>query len=112
MGHALIPFQQIEIGKVLENLVYHHLKTAGYTVSVGKLGEKEIDFVAEKDGNKLYVQVAYIIPDEKTHEREFGNLLEIQDNYPKIVVSMDETAGGNFKGIAHLPIRKFLLELK
>jgi predicted AAA+ superfamily ATPase len=112
MRHALIPFQQKEISKVLENMVYHHLKAAGYTVSVGKLGEKEIDFVAEKDGNKRYVQVAYLISDDKTHDREFGNLLEIKDNYPKIVVSMDETAGGNFNGIEHLHIRKFLLELK
>ena len=112
MRHALIPFQQGDIGKVLENVVYHHLRAAGFTVSIGKSGEKEIDFVAEKDGNKLYIQVAYLIVDEKTHDREFGNLLEIGDNYPKIVVSMDETASGNFKGITHQNIRKFLLELK
>jgi predicted AAA+ superfamily ATPase len=54
--------------------------------------------------------VAYLIPDEKTHRREFGNLLAIPDNQPKIVVSMDETASGNYKGIEHVSIRKFLLK--
>jgi predicted AAA+ superfamily ATPase len=110
MRHALIPFQQKDINKVLENVVYHHLKACGYLVFVGKHAEKEIDFVAEKSGNKLYIQVAYIIPDEKTHAREFGNLLAIEDNFPKMVVSMDETAIGNYKGIEHFHIRKFLLE--
>jgi predicted AAA+ superfamily ATPase len=108
--HSMIPFQQNDIGKVLENVVYHHLKANGYKVFVGKDGVKEIDFVAEKNGNKIYIQVAYMIVDEKTHEREFGNLLAIQDNFPKMVVSMDEMATGNFKGIEHLTIRKFLLE--
>lgn len=110
--HALIPFQQKDINKVLENVVYHHLKACGYSVFVGKHGVKEIDFVAEKNGNKLYIQVAYIITDEETHDREFGNLLAIEDNFPKMVVSMDETASGNFKGVEHFPIRKFLLEMK
>jgi hypothetical protein len=110
MRHALIPFQQKDINKVLENVVYHHLKACGYLVFVGKHAEKEIDFVAEKSGSKHYIQVAYIIPDEKTHAREFGNLLAIEDNFPKMVVSMDETAIGNFKGIEHFHIRKFLLE--
>jgi predicted AAA+ superfamily ATPase len=110
MRHSLIPFQQKDIGKILENIVYHHLKTSGYQIYVGKQGDKEIDFVAEKNGEKMYVQVAYLITDEKTHEREFGNLLAIQDNCPKFVVSMDETAGGNFKGIKHVSVRDFLLE--
>ena len=65
--------------------------------------------MAEKNGSKIYIQVAYLITDEKTHAREFGNLLSIQDNCPKYVVSMDETAGGNFKGIEHIGIRDFLL---
>ena len=109
MRHSLIPFQQKDIGKVLENIMYHHLKASGYQVYVGKQGNKEIDFVAEKNGDKIYIQVAYLIVDEKTHEREFGNLLSIQDNCPKYVVSMDETALGNFKGIEHVNIRDFLL---
>ena len=110
MRHSIIAFQQKDIGKVLENVVYHHLKATGYKVFVGKNGVQEIDFVAEKNGNKTYVQVAYLITDEKTHDREFGNLLAIRDNFPKMVVSMDELAIGNFKGIDHLNIRKFLLD--
>lgn len=110
MRHAITPFQQKDIGKVLENIVYLHLKTNGHTVYVGKQGDKEVDFVAEKNGNKKYIQVAYIIADEKTHQREFGNLLSIPDNCPKTVVSMDETAGGNYKGIEHISIRNFLLK--
>jgi hypothetical protein len=109
MRHATIPFQQKDIGKVLENMVYHHLVVNGNQVYVGKLGDKEIDFVSIKNEDKTYIQVAYLIVDDKTHEREFGNLLAIPDNCTKIVVSMDETATGNYKGIEHLSIRKFLM---
>ena len=109
MRHATIPFQQKDIGKVLENLVYHHLVVNGNQVFVGKNGDKEIDFVAIKGETKTYIQVAYLIPDEKTHQREFGNLLSIPDNCAKIVVSMDETATGNYKGIEHISIRNFLM---
>jgi predicted AAA+ superfamily ATPase len=109
MRHAIIPFQQKDIGKVLENLVYHHLVVEGNQVYVGKHNDREIDFVAIKGENKTYVQVAYLIADGKTHDREFGNLLAIPDNCTKIVVSMDETATGNFKGIEHVSIRNFLM---
>lgn len=109
MRHAIIPYQQKDIGKVLENLVYHHLVVNGNQVFVGKHGEKEIDFIAIKNEVKTYIQVAYLIADEKTHDREFGNLLAIPDNCAKIVVSMDETAAGNFKGIEHVSIRSFLM---
>ena len=109
MRHATIPFQQKDIGKVLENMVYHHLVVNGNQVYVGKLGDKEIDFVSIKNEDKTYIQVAYLIADDKTHEREFGNLLAIPDNCTKIVVSMDETASGNYKGIEHISIRKFLM---
>jgi len=109
MRHAIVPFQQKDIAKVLENLVYHHLVVNGNQVYVGKNGDKEIDFVALKNEDKTYIQVAYLIADEKTHEREFGNLLAIADNCPKLVVSMDETATGNFKGIEHVSIRNFLM---
>lgn len=109
MRHATIPFQQKDIGKVLENMVYHHLIVNGDQVYVGKLGDKEIDFVSIKNEDKTYIQVAYLIVDDNTHEREFGNLLAIPDNCTKIVVSMDETATGHYKGIKHMPIRKFLM---
>jgi hypothetical protein len=81
-----------------------------YNVFVGKQADREIDFVAEKNGKKVFIQVAYMITDEKVHEREFGNLLKIEENYPKLVVTMDEFAGGDYKGIEHWTIRKFLTE--
>jgi hypothetical protein len=80
----------------------------GYTITVGKVGAKEIDFVCEKRGERLYVQVAYLIPDKKAREREFGNLLLIPDNYPKIVTSMDKLISGNERGIQHMHISEFL----
>jgi predicted AAA+ superfamily ATPase len=110
MKHSIISFQQKDIGKVLENIVFLHLKTSGYKVYVGKQGNKEIDFVAEKNGKKKYIQVAYAIIDEKTHKREFGNLLAIPDNCSKIVVSMGDVIGGGYKGVEHVAIREFLLD--
>ena len=113
LRHSIIPYQQNDINKVLENLVYHQLRVLDYNVYVGKKGEKEIDFVADKDGNTVYIQVAYLIIDEATHNREFGNLLLINDNYKKIVVSMDANVDGTlFKGIEHWNIRSFLSEFK
>jgi predicted AAA+ superfamily ATPase len=110
LRHSILGYRQSDIGKILENIVFLHLKIRGFDVAVGKMGDKEIDFIAESSGERMYVQVAYLIPDNKTHDREFGNLLLINDNYRKIVVSMDETAGGNYKGIEHMNIRKFLAE--
>ncbi|MBI9069879.1 MAG: ATP-binding protein [Salinivirgaceae bacterium] len=110
MRNAIIPFQMKDINKILENAVYHHLRVNGYNVFVGKDGVKEIDFVAEKGNKTFYIQVAYIIADEITHKREFGNLLAINDNHTKMVISMDEMAEGNFKGIEHWHIRRFLME--
>lgn len=108
LRHTIIGFRQADIGKILENIVYLHLKRKGYDITVGRVGCKEIDFACERKGEKLYVQVTYLLADKKVRQREFGNLLEIRDNFPKIVVSMDEIAGGNFKGIKHVNIRDFL----
>jgi predicted AAA+ superfamily ATPase len=108
LRNSLIGYSLDDIGKVLENLVYMHLRINGYIVFVGQLGEKEIDFVAEKNGEKIYIQVAYLITNEATRKREFGNLLAIGDNYRKIVVSMDDIAGGKYKGIEHVNIIDFL----
>ena len=110
LRHSIVGYKQQDIGKILENLVYIHLLISGYDVTVGKLGNREIDFVCEKGRDKLYVQVAYLITDEKVNEREFGNLLAIKDNYPKIVVSMDEMIGSEYQGIRHVNIRDFLSE--
>ncbi len=109
MRHALIPYQQKDVNKILENVVYHHLRARRYEVRIGKYGEKEIDFVAQKNGKTTYIQVTYLITDEQTHNREFGNLLLIPDNNRKIVVSMDPLSGNEYKGIEHWPIRDFLL---
>lgn len=99
-----------DIEKVIENAVYLHLRCLGYKVMVGTLPEGEIDFVAEKEGKRVYIQVAYLLADESTIQREFGNLLTIKDNYPKYVVSMDPvTRHWDYDGITHIPLRHFLL---
>lgn len=109
LRNSIIPYRQADLNKLLENLVYSHLITSGYSVTIGQLGDKEIDFVAERRGEKAYFQVAYLIPDQGTHDREFGNLLLIKDNWPKYVVSSDEMTGGSYEGIIHIHIRDFLI---
>ena len=89
--------------------MYNHLLYKGYDIKVGYYGDKEIDFIGEKNGEKLYIQVALKI-DGDTAEREFGNLLKIQDNYPKIVVTEDTFSGNSYEGIRYCPIRQFLME--
>lgn len=108
LRHALVGYRLSDINKVLENIVYMHLRVSGYAVTVGQMGTKEVDFVAEKKGEKLYVQVVYLVPDKKTWDREFGNLLRISDNYPKFVVSMDRMIEGSEKGIRHMHITQFI----
>lgn len=104
------PDRTADIEKVMENAVYLHLKNLGYKISIGTLPNGEVDFVAEKGGRTIYVQVAYLIADESTMEREFGNLLAIQDNYPKYVVSMNPmTRSQDYEGIRHLTLRRFLM---
>ena len=98
------------IGGILENIIYLDLKRRGYRVYVGKLQQHEIDFVAEKQGNKIYVQVAYKLENEQTVLREFGNLRAINDQYPKYVVSMDKFWKDDIEGISHLYITDFLLK--
>ncbi|MCL1966507.1 MAG: hypothetical protein FWF67_01350, partial [Fibromonadales bacterium] len=75
---------------------------------IGCDGDREIDFIARKKGEKIYVQVCYLLHDDKTIEREFGNLERIKDNYPKFVVSMDEFSGNSRNGIKHFNLLKFL----
>lgn len=100
------------IGGILENIVFLELKRRGYTVFVGKIGTNEIDFVAEMNGAKIYVQVAYKLENEHTIKREFGNLLSIGDQYPKYVVTMDDFWKDSIEGIRHLYITDFLLSDK
>ena len=108
--NIVIGYRITDKAKILENLVYNHLLYKGYDIKVGYYGAKEIDFVGEKNGEKLYIQVALKIDSDKTAEREFGNLLKIQDNYPKIVVTEDTFSGNSYEGIRHCSIRQFLME--
>ncbi|HEU5289050.1 MAG TPA: ATP-binding protein [Cyclobacteriaceae bacterium] len=111
LRHALLGYRSTDIGKILENIVYLHLRVAGYEVHIGKFQDKEIDFVCQRGSEKMYVQVTYLLSDEKTIQREFGNLELILDNYPKFVVSMDEHASGSRNGIEHVGIRDFLVRI-
>jgi predicted AAA+ superfamily ATPase len=110
LRHTINGYKPNDIAKILENAVFEHLLYCGYDVKIGQINDLEIDFVCESRREKLYVQVTYLLQDEKTIDREFGNLLKINDNYPKIVVSMDEFSGNTYEGIQHLHIRKFLTE--
>ena len=101
-----------DIEKVIENIIYNHLRRLGYEVTVGQLQAGEIDFVCKKPkGQRIYVQASYIIADEATRERKFGNLRAIKDNYPKYVISMTPLVGRqDSDGITHLHLRRFLTE--
>ena len=99
-----------DVEKVIENVVYQNLVRLGYEVFVGQLQSSEIDFVCTKpNGEKKHVQVSYLIVNEETRKREFGNLMKIQDNYPKYVVSMTPLITNNdYDGIKHIHLRNFL----
>jgi predicted AAA+ superfamily ATPase len=96
------------IGGVLENIVFLELKRRGFQVFIGKFDTKEIDFIAEKRNEKIYIQVAYKLDSEQTAEREFSVLQLINDNFPKYVVTMDEFWKENIDGIKHLHLSDFL----
>lgn len=98
------------IEKIMENVVWNHLRRQGFEVTVGILRAGEIDFVATKADKRIYVQVTYLLASDATVKREFGNLLAIKDNYPKIVVSLDPVEGGfsEYPGIEHINLRNFL----
>lgn len=110
--HALWGYRIEDRGKIIENVVYNHLLYRGYQVRVGNIGSLEIDFVAERGGEKLYIQVALTINDPQTIEREFGNLKKINDNFPKMVVTLDDFKGNTHEGIVTTDLRSFLLTLK
>jgi predicted AAA+ superfamily ATPase len=112
LRHTIVGFNIKDINKVLENLVYSHFAALSYKITVGKLNNKEIDFVCSKENKTIYVQVAYLITEASTVEREFSNLLAIQDNYPKMVISMDDILNTDYKGIEHFNIIEFLTHFK
>ena len=111
LRNALIGYRVQDRGKLLENAIFNHLQIAGFNVKIGGLNNQEIDFVAEKNGERIYVQATLTINEEKTLEREFGNLLKIEDNYPKYVVTMDEFDGNSFEGVKCLSLRGFIGEI-
>ena len=110
LRNTVTGFNQFDLGLIIENCVFLQLKALGYKVLVGKDGDKEIDFIAEKAGEKRYIQVALRIEKRKTMEREFNNLLAVKNNYPKYVITLDEYTGTSFQGIEHLPLRTFLMK--
>lgn len=98
-----------DIEKIVESLVYQHLVRMGYKVAVGQMYTTEIDFVATKGDDTIYVQASYLITEESTFQREFGNLQKINDNYPKYVVSMTPFMDSSkYEGIIHIPLKDFL----
>lgn len=109
LRHSLLGFREGELSGVLENIVYLELLRRGYRVSIGKLAQLEIDFVATKENKKIYIQVAYSLASPKTVDREFKPLLSINDNYPKYVLSTDEIFGADYKGINRLSVVDFLI---
>ena len=106
--HAVFGYRDRNISGVLENIVYNELVRRGYSVFIGKVKDKEIDFIAEKKNEKLYVQVTYKMESEKTIKREFEPLLMVRDHYPKYVVSMDEEFQDNIEGIKHINLIEFI----
>ncbi len=107
--YAVMGYRDRFISGILENIVMSELLRRGYRVFTGKSNEREIDFIAEKNERKVYVQVAYKISESATFEREFSVLLEIRDHHPKYVVTMDEVWRDNVDGVKHLHIADFLL---
>lgn len=108
--NAIIGYRPMDIGGIMENAVYNKLVSDGYEVKVGIISKgREIDFVAEKGGEISYIQVAVHVNDASTAEREFGNLLEIPDNYGKEVITLRDSAPNTYKGVRMSSLREFLL---
>lgn len=109
LRNGFIGYRERDITGIIENIVYKELQARGYKVSIGTIGQIEIDFIAEKQNNKKYIQVCYTLGSEAAIEREFGNLKKIRDNYEKIVISMDRFFPSERDGIAHQYLIDFLL---
>lgn len=109
LRYSVLGYQDDTVAGSLENAVYLELCRRGYTVYIGKTGDGEVDFVAVRQNEKIYVQVTQRINSEKTEKREYERLLEIRDNYPKYVLRTDEFAGGNYEGIITMHVADFLL---
>ena len=108
LRNTICGYRQTDIGKIIENAVYKHLLYNDYDISVGQTGNHKIDFIGNKKGEKIYIQVCYLLQEEDTIKREFGNLEKVNDNYPKFVISMDEFSGNTRNGIKHVYLKDFL----
>ena len=109
LRYSVLGYNDDTVASSLENIVYLELCRRGYTVYIGKTGDGEVDFVATRQNEKLYVEVTQRIESEKTEKREYERLLEIRDNYPKYVLRTDEFVGGNYEGIITMHVADFLL---
>ena len=109
LRYSVLGYKRDTVASSLENVVYLELCRRGYNVYIGKIGSYEIDFVAVRQNEKIYVQVTQQIDSEKTERREYDRLLGIQDNYPKYVLRTDEFAEGNYEGIKEMHVADFLL---
>lgn len=109
LRYSVLGYKSTSVSSMLENVVYLELCRRGYLVNIGKTINGEIDFIAEKQGDKIYVQVTKEIISEETEKREYDRLLEIRDNYPKYLLTTDSFAGGNYEGIKTMHIADFLL---
>jgi hypothetical protein len=110
LRHALIGYNKEDISGILENIVYLELKRRNYYVYIGKIGNNEIDFIAERENKKIYIQVCYLLESQKTIEKEFSSLMMIEDNYPKYVISMDTFLSDDYNGVIRKNLIDFLLE--
>ena len=109
LRYSVLGYNPDSVASSLENVVYLELCRRGYEVNIGKTIDGEVDFVAQRQGEKLYVQVTQEIRSEKTERREYERLLGIKDNYPKYVLRTDEFVGGNYEGIKSMHVADFLL---
>lgn len=109
LRYSVLSYNEDSVAASLENVVYLELLRRGYEVYIGKTPDGEVDFVATRQGEKLYVQVTQEITSEKTEKREYERLLEIHDNYPKYVLLTNDFAGGNHEGIQTMHVADFLL---
>jgi predicted AAA+ superfamily ATPase len=105
---TVLGYRAGDIGGMLENVVCLELLRRGYQVSVGRINDLEIDFIAEREGKKVYIQVAYLLPEKTTVERELAPLLAVKDNYPKLLLTLDREAGDDCEGVRRLYLPDWL----
>ena len=111
LRHALLGYRADDISGLLENVVLLELLRRGYSVHVAQTGDREIDFVAQKEGEKIYIQVCYLLAGPETIEREFSALEAVRDNFPKMVLSMDRSPFAGRNGIEHRYLPRWLLDV-